>query len=290
MVTAVDTAIQGRSMTAWSPEQITELRQLWDGGIKPAAIGKHMGRSRAAIVGKSRVLNLHFHKRGPIRLASTHRAVTEARTIFPTRVSEPVDGVALLKPGSDTRKLGHEVAKGRWRGMPIYSLTLEERATCPRACKVFTTCYGNRMWMARRWQAGPELEARLDVELRGLQERHPLGFVVRLHILGDFYSVDYVKLWRAWLRKYPALNVFGYTAWDVGTDIGREIAQLRADRWDRFSVRTSGAKTGARTLVVTTPERANGAIICPSQTNKTASCATCGLCWHSKRAIAFLEH
>lgn len=76
----------------------------------------------------------------------------------------------------------------------------------------------------------------------------------------------------------------------LGTPIGRLIAQLRADNWNRFSVRTSGAKIGARTLVISKPEDAGNAIICPAQTNKSDSCATCGFCWHSKRAVAFLEH
>lgn len=276
----------------WEQHQIDMLRFLWHEGITPASIGRRLSppRSRAAVIGKSRVLNLHFKKRGPIRLASTHRAVVEGRTLFRSRVSAPQSGVALLKPGSDTRKLGHVVAKGRWRDFPIYSLTLEERATCSRNCKVFSTCYGNRMWMARRWSHGPELEARLEIELAELQHKYPRGFVLRLHILGDFYSVGYVSLWRGWLKKFPALNVFGYTAWDDGTPIGHAIASLRNSQWERFSVRTSGAKAGARTIVVTTPSKAGEAIVCPAQTDDTTSCATCALCWHTRKTIAFLEH
>jgi hypothetical protein len=276
----------------WEQHQIDMLKYLWHEGVTPKKIGQRLSppRSRAAVIGKSRVLNLHFKKRPPMRLTSSHRAVIEARTLFPSRVSLPRPGVTLLKRGSDTRKLGHEVAKGRWRGMPIYSLTLEERATCPRSCKVFNTCYGNRMWMARRWKAGPELEAALNKELADLQRAFPGGFVLRLHILGDFYSPEYVALWRSWLRKYPALNVFGYTAWANGTPIGDAISSLRNNQWERFSVRTSGAKEGVRTLVIPSAEKAGDAIVCPAQTDDTTSCATCGLCWHSKRAVAFLEH
>ena len=66
--------------------------------------------------------------------------------------------------------------------------------------------------MARRVEAGPELEARLEREIEVLDVRHGGGFVVRLHVLGDFYSVEYVGLWRRLLRQYPTLRVFGYTA------------------------------------------------------------------------------
>ncbi len=274
----------------WNAERIGTLKELWAQGLRPSRIAERMGTTRAAIIGKSRVLNLHFHKRGPMRLATDHAAVAEGRTLFPSRVATPVRSVSVLKPGSDTRKLGHAATKGRWRGMPIYSLTLEERATCPRDCAVYRACYGNRMWMARRWQAGAELETQIEAELAILQRKHPRGFVIRLHLLGDFYSVEYVKLWQSWLNKFRALNVFGYTAWDTGTEIGLAVATLRNDRWDRFSVRTSGAKSGVRTFVVPKIEDAGEAILCPAQLNQTDSCATCGLCWHSKEPIAFLAH
>ena len=66
--------------------------------------------------------------------------------------------------------------------------------------------------MARRVEAGPELEARLERQIEVLDVRHGGGFVVRFHVLGDFYSVEYVGLWRRLLRQYPTLRVFGYTA------------------------------------------------------------------------------
>ena len=56
------------------------------------------------------------------------------------------------------------------------------------------------------------MEARLEREIEVLDVRHGGGFVVRLHVLGDFYSVEYVGLWRRLLRQYPTLRVFGYTA------------------------------------------------------------------------------
>src|SRR6185437_6327834 len=121
-----------------------------------------------------------------------------------------------LKTGANNRKLADkrraEVMTGRWRGMPIYALTLPERETGPDYCPLLRSCYGNRMDRAHRMRPGPELEARLAAEVKILDIRHGKGFVVRLHVLGDFYSPEYVELWRRLLRQYPTLHVWGYTA------------------------------------------------------------------------------
>jgi hypothetical protein len=30
--------------------------------------------------------------------------------------------------------------------------------------------------------------------------------------------------------------------------------------------------------------------VCPEQTGRTESCSTCGLCWATKKRVAFLQH
>ena len=50
-----------------------------------------------------------------------------------------------------------------------------------------------------------------SAKLRLLDIDHPNGFAVRLHNLGDFYSLQYVALWRRLLARHPALHVWGYT-------------------------------------------------------------------------------
>ena len=54
-----------------------------------------------------------------------------------------------------------------------------------------------------RVQAGPDLEWRLAREVALLSIDHGAGFAVRLHVLGDFYSVAYVTLWRTLLDTSP---------------------------------------------------------------------------------------
>ncbi len=279
----------------WSPEEKARLETLWDEtGGRITRIAKIMGKTKGQIAGKSRIMSLQFHG-GRSRIVSLKSPQAQRGTsVFAGRVLPVTDGVTLLKNGDNQRKLGARVRKGAWKGMRIFSLTLEERATCPRTCKQWTNCYGNSMGLAKRYAHGPELEDRLVTELSWLQRRYKRGFVVRLHILGDFYSTRYVSLWRCALEAFPALRVFGYTARQPGTPIGDAIARIRDAHWDRFAVRTSGAAVGPRTEVV--PDvlwKTETAILCPAQDGQTKNCGTCALCWAPaarERSIAFRQH
>ena len=272
----------------WTPDLRQQLETLWENKAKPQNIRKIMGLTKGQLNGRIRVYNLHRHSDQKNELRDTHPAVVAGRTLFPSRVET---GRTILKPGHHSTKLGSVVTKGRWRNMPIYALTLEERATCPRDCAVYNSCYGNNMQWAKRSPHGPEFEVALWRELYALNRKHRKGFVVRLHVLGDFYSSSYVDLWGAALDRFENLNVFGYTARQGSSHIGKMIQVLRDRHWERFSVRTSGAQKGIRTLVIDKIEDCPpNAIVCPAQTGHTRSCSACGFCWHSKRPVAFLRH
>lgn len=225
-----------------------------------------------------------------VHLLPSHPAITESRTLFPSRVEEPSDRPRLLIDGHNSRKIGRRVMKGHWKGFPIFTLTLEERATCPRSCEQWATCYGNSMNWAWRIKHGREFEERLWEELAEKQRLHPAGFVVRLHILGDFYSVDYAELWAEALEAYPALRVFGYTARAPESEIGTIIAELIGVHPNRFHIRFSGWNGPRNGSVVIDSEADTNHLVCPAQKGLTDCCATCALCWHSDRTIAFLRH
>lgn len=275
-------------MQFWSTAEEAELRRLWvlhGGGFKK--IATLMGRTRGSIDGKSRVLGLQFHGGRSVVLQPDHPAFVEGRTLFTSRVVAPDSNV--LKSGDNQRKLGKVITKGKWKGFPVFSLTLEERKTCPVTCAVYGACYANNLGHAKRYQHGLALEEEIWRELWHLQHRYSNGFVVRLHVAGDFYSLAYIDLWEAALDFFPAMHVFGYTAWKCDTAIGRAVAKLRNDQWERFAVRTSGAKGGPRTEVFhAKPSR--GVIACPAQSGKTATCSTCSLCWATTKAIGFKAH
>ena len=71
---------------------------------------------------------------GGLMLPVVHPAVRAGRTIFASRVYAPDEVARVLKDGHQSRKIGRTIAKGHRRGWPIFTLTLEERATCPRSC------------------------------------------------------------------------------------------------------------------------------------------------------------
>lgn len=222
-----------------------------------------------------------------ISLMPDHPAIRGARTIFPSRVMHPDDSPRLLISGINQRKIGVRVTKGRWKGFPLYTLTLEERATCPRTCGEWSTCYGNNMNWSRRHIGGIDLETRLIDEIVDLEKRHPRGFAVRLHILGDFYSIAYATLWRHLLAEVPALHIFGFTARQPDDPIARVIASMNADYPGRCAIRTSGHDS----LVIDRIEDSQH-VVCPAQTDPLGKrcCATCALCWTMKRPIEFVRH
>jgi len=225
-----------------------------------------------------------------IHLADDHPALVEGRTLFPSRVEAPEDRPRLLVSGVNSRKIGRKVTKGRMRGFPIFTLTLEERATCPRSCVEWRTCYGNGMNWGRRIKHGPTFERMLWDELAAKQGEHPNGFLVRLHILGDFYSVQYAELWAHALEEYPALNIFGYTARDPASDIGSVIAELIGTQPERFHVRFSGWGGPRNGAIVVDHAEETEHLICPAQQGKVECCAACAFCWHTDKTLAFLRH
>ena len=117
---------------------------------------------------------------------------------------------------------------------------------------------------------------------------------MRLHTLGDFYSWSYAYLWDTLLDRHDALHVFGYTAHiDPERDIiARYLAGMVRRYWPRFALRFSnGMAPLATTVTIDHPRAAPAdAIVCPAQTGRTESCATCALCWTTTRRIAFVRH
>lgn len=220
-------------------------------------------------------------------------------TIFPRTVRRWTPGTAetILKDGALNSKIGGDVQVGDLRGARIYTLSLEERATCPRSCPIWAGCYGNNMQFARRWSPDAAFEAALADEVRAVCAAHPL-VLIRLHVLGDFYSFDYLALWVGLLDDLPNLNVFGFTAHGPDTQIGAGIARVRQALGRRFSIRHSGraARWGSLTIDFPTDKRMIGdAVVCPEQRDAMRGkggrhCANCAVCWQTDRAIVFIEH
>lgn len=226
-----------------------------------------------------------------------HPSVVEGHTIYRKNVVEARDLQRLLISGHNNRKIGRMVRKGPWSGMPIYTLTLEERATCPRTCHVWRECYGNAMHWPKRIKHGIEMELLLEAEVLMLTKRHPDGFVVRLHVLGDFYSVEYASRWLRMLAENKELHVFGYTARFPYSDIGARIDTMNKFFPDRCAIRWSRPIDFVlgmdATVADTLDEATSTGIVCPVDTDRTMSCGDCGLCWSPAardKTIVFIKH
>ena len=206
----------------------------------------------------------------------------------------------LLKKGSSNAKLGFKITSKRWKGKRLYSLTLVERETCPTTCHHWNDCYGNNMPFAHRFK-NANIDLFLEREIESLMQKHKEGIVIRLHVLGDFYSVDYVRFWEEMLIRHPKLCLFGYTA-RKGDNIAHAIWLLNTRFSDRCVIRHSGNKEADGELVPTqgpfkenwsyaAEESFEGASFdCPEQTGKIKDCARCGLCWTTPKTVRFLSH
>ena len=221
-----------------------------------------------------------------------HAAIQTSTTMYQKNIHSAIDyEYLLLKPSTNT-KLGRRVKKGSFGGMKMYTLTLVERETCTSDCEHWLDCYGNNMPFGHRFRTdgihGDALIARLWLELDVLNRKHPEGFLVRLHILGDFFSVKYVNFWSKAIRIYSNLRLYGYSRWWPTTAIGRAIVKLRtkhaAKVWIRFSNKTDDPMSASSEHVATE------GIVCPQQLDKTDNCGTCGLCWTVNKPIIFLTH
>ncbi len=223
-----------------------------------------------------------------MQLQENHVAVQSQHTMYLKNVFDPATyEFKILKP-STNEKLGKKILKGIWSGMRFVTLTLEERATCDPDCEHWLDCFGNNMPFAHRFMATTALTKRMEPELDEYDAKNPNGYCVRLHILGDFFSVAYVKWWGRQLANRPALHIYGYCRHHPGKPIGNAVEKLRQKYPDRFKVRFSNKPDDP--MSANSEHVSDVGTVCPEQMGRTESCGTCTLCWVSKKPIIFLDH
>lgn len=302
------TAREIAEMIGSTPASVASM--LSTAGVKPAWArrrGSGSGgdrlreaKERRQAEGAAKVRDRRRFKSTPVPLGETSILADPdaAGSIFLSRVFEPSDAETVLKDGASNSKIGGDVLVGWLKGARIVTLTLEERATCPRSCQLWRGCYGNSMHLARRWRHGPELEARIRREVAALCADHD-RVLVRLHVLGDFYSLGYVEMWGDLMLDHEGLAVFGFTAHGEETPLGAEIARRRRAFGRRWSIRHSGrtGRWGAFTIDFPTERKQIGdALVCPEQVDamvggaRRAHCGSCAACWSTDAPIVFVEH
>jgi len=226
---------------------------------------------------------------------------TKTSTIYQKSIKDPADYAHNLLKVPSSKKLGAAgklVKKGRLKGAEVFTLTLTERETCPESCGHWSDCYGNNMPFAHRFKAGPELESRLEKEVAEKCYKAAMKgrkVLVRLHVLGDFYSDSYVRLWDNLMARFDNLNVWGYTHVTEQDNylVYHLLHRMRIEFGSRWAVRWSdqpGWEFSANSEDIQKPEKGK-AIVCPEQEGKTLACTTCALCWEKDNVqIIFKTH
>jgi len=199
---------------------------------------------------------------------------------------------------STNKKLGKKILKGQFKGYKFHTLTLVERESCPKDCFHWKDCFGNNMPFAHRFSSEDELllTTRIHQDIKDLKGKFVM---IRLHILGDFFNVQYVYFWDLMLTLYPNIAIYGYTAnstsskLETSRNIAQAILSLRIKHKKRFSVRFSNDLTqefSANSEELQTPQ-IHKSIQCPEQIGLTESCGSCALCWEQpKRQVIFKTH
>ncbi len=233
-----------------------------------------------------------------LTLDASHKAIRDERTLFRKSVVHSDASPRLLVDGHNQRKVGRTIVKGAWKGCRIFTLTLEERATCPSSCKHWLSCYGNNMHLSRRHVLDGALIDRLEAEVPALIAKHG-RIAIRLHVLGDFgrpedepLALRYVAFWTLMLLQHEGLHLFGFTAHTLADPIGDAILGMNTSFPRRCRIRFSNSRAPDRLEANSfDPNVSNpSGVVCPAQTEATDCCATCALCWSTDRAISFIEH
>ncbi len=165
----------------------------------------------------------------------------------------------------------------------MFTMSLTERATCPRDCKQWASCFANNSYGLHRIDhTHPEFMAKLSDEIDAMAILYRHGFVIRPHVVGEFYSTEYAQFWMDKVEQHKNLHIFGFTHRHRDSEIGRIIAKGNENPriWIRFS--DQGGDMSANV--------GGEGFQCPEQTGKTESCLTCGACWSTTKAVSFIQH
>ncbi|MDF2096861.1 GcrA family cell cycle regulator [Aquibaculum arenosum] len=103
---------------AWTPERIEELTQLWNAGHSASAIGKKLGVSKNAVVGKAHRLNL------PARPSPIRR---DSKPAQPARKPAPVLKTPPPMPAAP--------AKEERRRPPMVRVQQQQEKSTGRRCQ-----------------------------------------------------------------------------------------------------------------------------------------------------------
>tara|TARA_R110002051_G_scaffold14173_3_gene46222 strand:+ start:3243 stop:3941 length:699 start_codon:yes stop_codon:yes gene_type:complete len=230
-------------------------------------------------------------------LKENHNAIVNATSLYNASqftIRDVTDYKHRVLKVSTNKKLGKVITKGKHKGKVMLTLTLIERETCTNECEHYTTCYGNNMPFAHRFEVNEAFMMRLESDIEYYVKKYPQGILIRLHVLGDFDSVQYVEFWNRMLYTYNTIAIYGYSRNHMTSKyahisaIGYKIIRVRTTHKERFAIRFSNKldeEFSANSRDIT-----DKGITCLAQVKSNVSCSDCTLCWSSKKAIGFITH
>lgn len=183
--------------------------------------------------------------------------------------------------------------------------------TCPGSsveCEFI--CYAKRVigtpFVWEMWRINSESERLPDDE-------DPLpddAKLVRIHVSGDFSSVEYIEDWIRLAESRPEVEFFGYTrSWRVPELVGplerlralpnvqlfasmdQSIEELPPQGWRRAWIEDDHRLSQVRGDFWKAEPDETPAYICPEETGRQPDCQTCGYCIRGrKHDVVFLLH
>ena len=232
-----------------------------------------------------------------MQLEKTHKAIVNATTLYSASkftIRDVTNYAPRILKLSTNVKLGKIVKKGKHKGKRILTLTLIERETCTNECEHNTTCYGNNMPFAHRFEVNEAFMLRLESDIEYYVKKYPEGILIRLHVLGDFESIQYIEFWNRMLHTYSSIAIYGYTRNHITSKyehiraLGYKTIAVRNIHKDRFAIRFSNKLDDE--FSANSREITNEGITCLAQVKANVSCSDCTLCWASKKQIGFITH
>ena len=193
------------------------------------------------------------------------------------------------------------VGRGNIKVGPIPTFSLPSRFTCPGATQwCLKHCYAarfERIWPNCRLAYSRNLLLTWNTRrfvssmLRSIPKNLP---VLRIHVSGDFYSVEYIDPWRHIAEKRPQTAFWAYTrSWTVPNLLPALEALRKVANVHLFASVDPGMPDRPsqwRAAYLEIDQRAQG-LPCLHQAGKAKSCSECRYCFRpGKGNVVFKVH
>lgn len=208
------------------------------------------------------------------------------------------------------------LSKGNKKLGKLLNWSITPITTCPNKTDLCTKfCYALKSYkqypnVRKAWWSNlaatrnnPDFVANFNTELAKWVKR---GYaVVRLHVSGDFYSLEYLQAIGHIIIQNPEVTFYAYTKQWRDPDFIAPLEFLNAlpnctifASTDQETIDAGEVPPDTLREAVVVARKGStttNAIHCPQQTGKIASCEKCKFCfapYHKKhnRGVAFIEH